>query len=732
MSEYDELKRLAEMADERGDKETALAALQKMETLSANKTTQPNNSVDFVKALAGEGNASGVRTDLGLAGGGGSNSTEDWKQTLSTSPPAGFLYGMGETARDTGARAKQLLNYFNKPSYDRVTKEYDQERAERQQFKQGMPEQWQSAVPAGQITQGVAQFFSVPGGRLAARVLGGFGIGTMQYVPEGDKTLGVDSNVMNPIIGGVTAGVTPAIMRGVAEGAKMTGNVARGTLNVARGVQNPWSPVKEQLLPMARNLAGTSRTMDNTGKIVRNQIESRQLNSIDDVAQFSDDYQATFGQKPDMLLSRRTGSDRVATAEGNTSSVARLVDKAKNEEARITDEATNVIERTAKSLNAGKITERRAGRYIAAATDRAKNSILADADIQWNADSEPLYQLFSKAGNKKIIGDRNQLAYLESLKSSEEVLGRVNTDVVKTINHTQETIAKNGRLSYDDFVKRRSNLSKSSTKNNFLGLQGTDAKKAAYGLAQAAEADMMESATRLGANESHQAAFTAARTNYSNNMSRFDAVDESVFGKLLGKQNASFEEFAKAAVAMDDSLYSRQITALREVAPDIDKKIGRFLYDKALEEAKRGSKASSTASKYDPSKIHEVLSNNEKFLKTFPDQDRKKVGLILKHLDYIADKHGMKSGGASGNLISEQGQQAQVAATRDPGFIVRRLYDYFMGPTMLDALYTPKGREAMLKVTRAIYSGAPPSTYTAPAKYLMDNFATKPVKKEEE
>ena len=162
------------------------------------------------------------------------------------------------------------------------------------------------------------------------------------------------------------------------------------------------------------------------------------------------------------------------------------------------------------------------------------------------------------------------------------------------------------------------------------------------------------------------------------------------------------------------------MAALREVNPSIDKQMGRFLMDKARAESKIGAGAPATAAKIDPNKYFSVLSENSKFLNTFPPAQQKQVKSIMEQMNRLADRVGASGGGASADPIATVGSQGQAAITQDAGFIARAAYRFVIGPMMHQALYTEEGRRSLLTVGRNYLKEVPPSAYIAAVKTLTD------------
>jgi len=624
---------------------------------------------------------------------------------------AGTLYGMGSTARDTGARIKQVALGLLGPEGSRLafTREYDKERADRAAFLKDQPQTFRGAASIGGTVQSVAQV-PIP----AASALGRVGVGTLfgglQYVPEGDTTLGIPSDIANPVFGGTAALVAPPLLKGIAETGRFVGNTAKSVGRAATGVQDPFLPIKEQTRPIAQYLSGLR------------DVQAPQAKSAAEFAQIADDLQKATGIKPEALISQQYGSPRAAGAEAATSTVARLADRAFNERERIITKAFKVADRIGEGIKKGTVSPEKAGRILSANQTRAQDAAWEAADIGWKKDAQPIVDLFKSASRGKpaaVISDKNRLEFLENLKQTSAVTGQANDKVFSAIAKTQEAIAKTGRLTLDAAIKQRSSFSKLSSKGKFLGLDNPDdARKAAWGMAQATEADIMEAATKIGGSDIHKQAFQIAKANYAANVGKAKALEENIFGSLIGKSNASFEDFAKAAIKMPDSQYRAHLAALRAVNPNIDRQMGRFIFDKAKADSIVGPSAASTAARNDPRAFFESLSKNDKFIQTFPVKNQKEVRSLLKLMDRISDKSGGGGGGSAANVMSQSEQIAQVGATQDPGFLAKQVYRFLIGPTMLDSLYTEAGRKALLTVGQNTFKKVPPAAYAEAVNLL--------------
>ena len=621
----------------------------------------------------------------------------------------GTLYGMGSTARDTGARIKQVGLGLLGGDRQAYTREYDKERADRAEFLKGQPEAFRGAASVGGMVQSVAQL------PIAARTgLGRTGVGVtfggMQYVPEGDTTLGIPSDVTNPIISGLTALAAPAILKVITETGKFVGNTAKSFGRASTGVQDPFLPIKEQTKPIPQYLAGLR------------DVQGPQAKSAAEFTHIADDLQKATGTKPEALISQQYGSPRAAGAESATFTVARLADKAFNERERIITKAFKVADKIGEGIKKGSVSPERAGRILSANQNRAQDAAWEAADIGWKKDAQPIVELFNSASRGKpaaIISDKNRLEFLEGLKQTSAVTGQANDKVFSAIAKTQEAIAKTGRLTLDAAIKQRSSFSKLSSKGKFLGLENPDdARKAAWGMAQATEADIMEAATKIGGSDVHKQAFQAAKANYATNVGKARALEENIFGSLIGKPNASFEDFAKSAIKMPDSQYRAHLAALRAVNPNIDRQMGRFVFDKAKSDSAVGPSVASTAAKNDPRAFFESLSKNDKFIQTFPSKNQKEVRSLLKLMDRVSDKSGGSGGGSASNVMSQTEQIAQVGATQDPGFLAKQVYRFLIGPTMLDSLYTEAGRKALLTIGQNHFKKVPPAAYAEAVSFL--------------
>lgn len=631
-------------------------------------------------------------------------------------PHVGLLYGMGSMARDTGARIGQVARSVGEAtglsepgSRAEYTREHDKEIADRKDFLSGQTEGFRSGAKMGEFVQSVAQV-PIPAASLAGRAAVGTGFGALQYVPEGDTTLGFDSDIANPVLGGTLGAVAPYIVRGGAELVKGVGNVGRGILAKLRGESNSFSALKEQGYPIARQLAGL------------NDIQTPNATALKEFNANADEIAAATGKRPEALLSQQLGSDRAAKAEAATAASPAITDSAYNERQRLIKLSLDAADDIASKLNKGHISPERGGKLLAASQNRAINTTWEDAGIAYRKEAKPIIDLFESSGSGPVIGQNNQLKALKEIEQTAAVQGQSNEKVFSAIKRTSETLSTTGNINLEAALSRRGSFSKQSTANKFLGIDDpSTAKQAAWKMAQAVEADIAEAAIKVSSRRGvpyPEEAIKRANAAYSAGAEKARTLEDNVFGTLLGKKNATFEDFTKAALNMPDSQFRNHMTAIREVNPNIDKQMGRFLMDKARVDAKLGPSAPSTAAGIDTNVYFSTLDDNAKFIATFPTANQKQVKAIMTQMHRLSDRVGTSGGGSSANPIAEQASQLQAGTSQDMGFLMKAAYRFVIGPMMSQALYTEAGRKALLVVGRDYLKPVPTSAYLAALKTL--------------
>lgn len=663
MSDYDELKKLAQMADERGDKDTALAAMKKMDAIGAK-----SDPAAMTKALGGEGE---VDPRQSAAQGGGVSPSDVLP---------GVVYGMGKGTLDMYEGGKQAVlggaDLFSRVMsgtlgsgqpgmQEKYTAEMDPVRAERAQFVESQPAGFRGGVGMGSFASKMAPALMLRNpqtavGRMASNTGVGAGYGALEYVSAEDQAKGKSraANVM------VSAGIGLGLSAGF-EG-------VRGLRNILpkyfQGKMSTSVAAEGQRLEDVTRVPMTIG--QKSGDPFLTKVEQEIAPNLETIAE----------RNKSLRTSVRALTDTVRGVENKPEIVANKVKDA-------LDDA------------------------VGAAQSRRK--VVADYD----------YARFKRAtGGENVISMSNaqkELAKIaEEYKFGSSNMGRQATRLSKTLDED---------VNAEQFLNLRSRISDSlaGSGNLFKDIDRSVEKRIAARLMSSIEKDIGDTSAYLTSQGNTTAAelLTKATKNYAKNSQSIREIEESTLGKLFKTETFVPEKAAESMVNMQPSEIRRAFSILGKRSPDQVKEVTALYLHNAVRKSIGEPSATAVESTIHPASIVNTLMAKDKggaakLRAMIPDnEERRQVINAVRAIERLADRTGPGSGAAQ-SATSRGAEAARVAGGGFNVTFVAGLLAKIATPIGIrKALLTEAGRKNLMTLAEPVKNQA---AYTAAANYFNE------------
>lgn len=571
-----------------------------------------------------------------------------------------------------------------------------------------------AAFPAG-TEQKVSEFFQPTVQKLQQRFGDKPGFTTAEIVTQAAPALAVPAIAGRTLTkrvvgGGVTGGGFGAIgFRPEATEAERTEARKKSIVTGAKiglGVVGGIEVIKKGLGALTpQSLTGIRKILDPKDKLDPSIIRQRKS-----IAEFKLLERAS--KKPlDALLSEVTSSPKVAAFEKSVASSSRVSDRAFNEVQMLAEKALSNLDDVATKLAKTPKGEIATGRLLKSAVNRAVNSAFLKRSVDAEKKELGGYGFVRKIAGKKafVTNDNLVKAYEEIIKKANNVGDK--SLARKAFNELKNVTGKTRNV--DDMISLRShysNASKGSERVISDKLNPKESSKFGAALLKAYQKDIKSAESIEGVSES----LKAANKLYAKNSASIEHIRNSVLGKLLNVKGGEnpLSAFAKKLKTMDAEQLSDTMNIIRNIYPNAEGRVGRFIIIEAAKKARLGGEAIAGAAKTKITGKPEIISLR-KFIDAMPDDERftaifkqpkarKEIKIILAHMKRLADRPNIGGAGGqpasttkdiAGNIASGGAGQAKIFAAR---FAANPLFNRFFEK----ALFTEEGRRAMLILTR--------------------------------
>jgi len=700
MSEYDELKSLAIEADARGDKETALAAMQRMEQIGQPQE-QPQGPASFLSGVESEGvREAGKRTQqLGTAINRGMIHTLGLPATTANNLLNLAKSGIGSAALALGLSpedAPEIVEHKDMP----LTGEWLVNLVEKK-----FPGTLREYSKEDKIKKALS---------ITGEVLGGSVAGGSAIVQEAAKKATLSAPRAANVMLSQIAKDPGKFMKGAAiyGGAAGAGSAAGEELvggplsQMAGGIIAPVGVAGLAKVP------SIAREATPTGFAQRVRARAAKYEpSVESYAKYKGIQQKTGQRAP---ISAALSSKEMAGLESSVMKHGIAADKAANFYTKNLQDSFTKID---KAMGARSTSPRNTGRMVRIAVNkestRLKNTLYNSGKVMFKGVSKLADQMGYKKA--KIVDPKSSVDIFDEHFQVALDNPYASKRYLQSLQFYKKKYLSPSTIDEAMKTKQLINRAKRGEVNLFSGdklFTRDDSIALAKQLSRAYESDMQSSLrTRLGEGNELYRVWRKANDIYSKNIGKLDSFDESALGKLLGKgKKATLEDFADSFYNMKDSHFESANAYLNKSQR---RQVARHLSDRAMKKATEKTGASQEADKISLPGGRENISvqhylselkKTDRFLKLFPAKQRDKVKTIIEGMEYQADRLG-----AGGAAASPESQQKAVAGSTfgllggQPGsgiFMVREMYSVIFNKKLTDLLFTEKGQDLVLEGLR--------------------------------
>lgn len=324
------------------------------------------------------------------------------------------------------------------------------------------------------------------------------------------------------------------------------------------------------------------------------------------------------------------------------------------------------------------------------------------------------------AGNRPIINPANLRSELEQIISEHggPGAGREGAKIVaqaramlKDIGkpgaqamdmYQPQTAAERGRLTLDNFIRRRSQYSKASagTGQIFNDID-TRASRALSGrLAAAMNRDIADTAADPAIHPDLARELVGANKNYQQHSQAIDELGQTVLGRLFnGKYDQAPEAIADKFFRMRPSELRSAASILQQQDPQALAAVKRHMLETWMDKARpSSSQQAAPGVKFSPAKFNSALPDDSVLRSVFSRQEYVQIKQVSKALERVADRAGME-GSQTGRITMALSVLKAMFST-NPLHIAQGVGTVLAPRKIAQAMTTPQGRQAVLTLTR--------------------------------
>lgn len=723
MTEAEELKALARIADSKGDKATALAALRKLESLSQRQPQQPSKEPSYLEALTGDvqtpidhpdtggaGLARGVkdwyeRFTQATTGAGpgdvygpayGRGFTERLRETLT--PPGAFRFPQQTTAEQAAAFLKDKLGRpLSEQERARVAQEpqtaYDMQllrmnraaSAQRRQFSENAT----LGDQAGRLAMNVAPWLAVRtpqsiagmtgfGGATARVGFGaglGAGIGATEFVQPGQTRAG--NAGLGATIGGLASGATEGVR------ALMPARTVARKVGLHELLDETTAP------PQAKR--GEAIAQQN--KI---DLSLSQRTGSPELANLEREGAAA---KPS--LARADAKVRISQFSKRLNSILDKVDPRKTPRAQAVDEATKAYRAEVNVYRAerSKVFQ---GALDDAALVTRNQPIIDSAPIVTRIQDE-IKNLRSAVQSENT---REAIATLERELAKFKV-GNVQSSIALPLGARTQMAKQAPNLTVKNAQQLLADYSEGMSGSGRLFKDISDAadRRVSRILFNAVDDAVAKTAENPAIGQGAQI-LRQARQDYRFLSDYLDELGETTLGKLLNTTTpANSKQVLTAIKGMPEDEARRVFPIIAKHNPEAMQALNRDYFRTIISKSRVGDKKPVGGAALDPQKLAANWKTDGEFFARFPDREvRRELIQARQALRRIAPPTDAK---VARGVTEEAAEEAGLLGSLHPVFLFRAAMRRYTPDKLADLLLTPKGRQALIKASNpAFYNAA--------------------------
>lgn len=501
---------------------------------------------------------------------------------------------------------------------------------------------------------------------------------------------------------------------------------AKSIYNRLRGAEDPYAPLHEALTPITQRITGIKPIIDPATPREAADL-AKNIDTYKDWINEADAIGKITGKQPKALLSSQFGSGRISSAEQGVlkSSAA---DKAQNELSRIQDEAVQGVKFIGGQMRKQPVSPERAGAAIYKAHVDFETKLTKDLEDGAAANYGKIRDTFGDLpmmnynNTKKTLleeslnqADSGNFAAARSLKRMADNLGSEYKDIEAVMNY-RKLRARNAR-----------------GVGSIAGLGREDTAAISSNIVKSINDDILEAGARFG-NPDMQAALKQADVAYREGYASLRKARESTLGKMVdvkapakgvesinkrarltAEAKQPFEKIAEKLSNMEVSEFRTTMRNLSSVDPTIEKRVGRYMIDKAVKEAAIGGARTTTGATHNITKLFDSINDSHALNLIRNKTQRTEAETIMKWIARAADRTG--GGGAATEPIKEATSAAMAAGSMSLPFVIKVSLTAGLAPVLERALFTEAGRRSMKiimkypKVNPVIYEKAMESLF---------------------
>jgi len=423
----------------------------------------------------------------------------------------------------------------------------------------------------------------------------------------------------------------------------------------------------------------------------------------------------------DALLGQRVGSADISAFETQIARGVTGKDKIIQDTNTRLISLTKSLSKTMQKIHGKRTTPRSVGESI----ERGTKNAVKIAQMRRSAFAQRDYNEFRRLGGEgPIIPVKNFTSKLQEI-TKDAAVGDKGERFVRRVIRLLDKQAKNGKITAEQLRKYRSDFSDAAKGTGNLWKDIPDANTARIGreVVKAIESDFDDAVRILGQGKQQNVAnaLKKANDNFAKNSKLIDDIEDSVLGKLVGKDQFSHSEIARKLISKP----SEEIqTAFNILSKARQQEVKRFILENAVNKATGGKPLRLITEKdFTPEKVFGELRKIENIKSIFkgPEAREELRGVIqgLKAIRIISGAESAASTGAS--PIGAITDVSSVAASQNATFFVRYAAKLGTPLGLRKTLFTPEGRQAVMTLAKALQGPKAAFTKTAaPAIAFFD------------
>lgn len=577
--------------------------------------------------------------------------------------------------------------------------------------------------PVGEFAGEVVPYLAAAPEALAGRIgLGAFS-GATSYNESGD----IDTS--NRIQGGAIGAALGVVSKPISDAVVGTGRVVAGAAQsiynkIFKNTDDAYAPLHDALTPAVQKLTGVGAIVNPTSKEAVDLAP--QIKAKNDWVNEADAIESIIGKRPNILLSSELGSKRVGAAERVVLN-SNAADKALNQLSAVQDDAVSGVTYIGNTLRKQPVSPTRAGAAVYNAHVKFETQLTRDLE---EGAAQNYGRIKDQFGDFPMINYTSTKAAIsreaeKQLDAGNDVAAASLAKMADRLSDEQKTI--DAVLKY-----RKSRARNARGVGSIAGLGREDTAEVASRIVKSINDDILDAGARSG-NPGMQAELALADRSYREGYDQLRKARESTLGKLVNVRAPSkgvesinkrarlsadakvpMEDIADKLSKMTPSEFRLTMKSLNSVDPMIEKRVGRYLIDKAVNDSKKGGSRMETDATHDVTALYDSIQSSNVLSIIKNSGQRKEAESILKWIARSADRTG---GGSPTDPLKSATKTLMATSTMSAPFLIQAAGAMGLAPVMERALFTETGRRAMKTIMK--YPNVNPAFYMKAQDYIF-------------